>query len=141
MKILLLKDVRKVGQKGQVVEVAEGYGRNFLIKNGWGKLATENVLKSINNQKEQKAQSQAEILAEELKLLGKVNKKVFKINKKASEKGHLFASIHQTEIADLIQVPANKIILEKDIKEVGEFEIKINLGGKKGKIILKVEGE
>jgi len=74
MKILLLKDVRKVGQKGQIVEVAEGYGRNFLVKNGMGRSAIGSVIKNENNKAELKKDSEKKRIENELNILGEKNK-------------------------------------------------------------------
>ncbi len=139
MKILLLKDVRKVGQKGQIVEVAEGYGRNFLIKTGAGKLATASILKNQEKNLDQKEKSREEKIKKELELLGQINKKTFILKAKVSEKGHLFGAIHKKDIAEVVGVPEEAISLDKDIKEVGEHNLNVRLGGKKGKVILKVE--
>ncbi len=139
MKVLLTKDVRKVGQKGQIVEVSEGYGLNFLIKKGFGKAAVGGILKDAKNKENLKKgilESQKE---NELKILSEVNKKKFVLKANASEKGHLFASVKKKEISEISGVPEKNIILDTDIKELGEFDIKLDLGDKKGKIILAVE--
>jgi large subunit ribosomal protein L9 len=138
MKILLIKDVKKVGQRGEVVEVAEGYGRNFLIKGGLGKPAVGGALKDIKNKEKIKETSKKNNLESELKILGEKNKQKFTL-KKNSDNGHLFAKISQKEISEVSGVPEKNIVLDEDIKSTGEFEIKVNLGGKKGKIFLIVE--
>jgi len=140
MKVLLLQNIRKVGQKGQIVDVSEGYGRNFLINRGLAKIATGSVLKSAESQK-QNQQAQAENKKEEnLKQFVKVNKSKFEITGKANEKGHLFAGIHKTQIAELVGLEEENILLDSDLKEVGEIEIKINVEEKKGKFTLEVKG-
>lgn len=139
MKILLTKDVKKVGQRGQIVEVSEGYGLNFLIKKGFGKAAVGGILKDAENKKNIKKLSQKENQKKELEILSKVNKEKFSLKANASEKGHLFAALHKKDISKATGVPEKNIFLEKDIKELGEFDITINLGGKKGKIFLAVE--
>jgi large subunit ribosomal protein L9 len=136
MKILLLKDVRKVGQKGQVVEVAEGYGRNFLVKNGMGKVAVGGVLKEVQNKKSLKKDAEKNLLEKELKILGEKNKSKFSL-KKNNDNGHLFAAIKEKDISEISGIPEKNIILNEEIKSLGEFEIKISLGGKKGKNIFK----
>ena len=138
MKIVLLKDVRKVGQKGQVVEVAEGYGRNFLVKNGFAKVAIDSVLKEVENEKNIKKEGEKSLLENELKILEEKNKSKFYL-KKQNDNGHLFASIKLKEISEISGIPGKNIILDEDIKSLGEFEIKVNLGGKKGRIFLVIE--
>jgi large subunit ribosomal protein L9 len=139
MKIILIKDVRKIGQKGQIIEVTEGYGRNFLIKQGMGKAAVGGVLKDAENKADLKKGVVANQTENELRILSEVNKKRFTLSVNASDKGHLFAAVKKKEIAEASGVHEKNINLKKDIKEIGEFEITVNLGGKKGKIILVVE--
>ncbi|PID83121.1 50S ribosomal protein L9 [Candidatus Campbellbacteria bacterium] len=140
MKVILLKDVRKVGKKGEVVEVKEGYGRNFLIKGGMAKIATGSVLKDVNHKKEVQNEKNKSLQEKELKTLSEINKKKFKMKVNANEKGHLFAAVLKKNIADTVGVDQKKIELKSDIKEVGEYEVGVLLGGKKGKIFLSVEG-
>lgn len=138
MKVLLTKDVKKVGQKGQIVEVAEGYGRNFLIKGGLAKAAVGGLLKDVTNKSNLKKDAEKNNMEKELKLLGEKNKQKFYL-KKNNDNGHLFAAIHQKDISEVSGIDAKNIIIENEIKSLGEFEVKISLGGKKGKIFLVVE--
>ena len=139
MKVILKKDVRKVGQQGQIVEVSEGYGRNFLIKQGLGKAAVGSTLKDAENKKAAKKAATSAQTQSELEKLSQINKQRFVLPANASEKGHLFAAVRKAEIAKVVGVEEKNISLNKDIKELGEFDIKVNLGGKKGKIILSIE--
>ena len=141
MKILLLDNVRKVGQKGDVVEVSDGYARNFLMKKGLGKPAIGVNLKNIENAQKLKANKKDADKKALEDLYKKINKETFILKQKASEKGHLFGGVHKKDIADLFGGEANMVLLEKDIKEVGEFDIKIKLGELKAKIKLIVEAE
>ena len=141
MKILLLDNVRKVGQKGDVVEVSDGYARNFLMKNGLGKPAIGANLKNIENAqkiKVEKKEAEKKVLED---LYKKINKETFVLKQKASEKGHLFGGVHKKDIADLFGGNQNMVLLEKDIKELGEYDLKIKLGELKAKITLVVEAE
>lgn len=139
MKIILTKDIRKIGQKGQIVEVSEGYGRNFLIAKGLGKAAVGGILKDANNKANLKKKNILGKIENELKILFEVNKKKFTITVNTSDKGHLFAGVHKKEISEVSGLDEKNIVLDKDIKEIGEFDIKIELGGKTGKIILVVD--
>lgn len=141
MKILLLDNVRKVGQKGEVVEVADGYARNFLMKNGLGKPAVGGDLKSIENAQRMKVDKKNAENKSLEDLYKKINKETFVLKQKASEKGHLFGGVHKKDIADLFGGNQNMVLLEKDIKEIGESDIKIKLGELKAKITLIVEAE
>ncbi len=139
MKVLLLQNVKKLGQKGQIVDVKEGYGINFLIKNGLAKSATATVQKSEIKQQIQRKNSNKKKLENKLKTFSEINKEKFIIQKNTNEKGHLFAGINKKEIAKTIGLEEKNILLEKDIREIGEYEIKVVLAEKKGKINLTVE--
>lgn len=138
MKVVLLKDIKKVGQRGSVVEVAEGYGINFLIKNGLAKFAVGGILKGVENQKKVRKDLEKNNIEIELKLLGEKNKQKFLLKKK-NDNGYLFAAVHEKEISEISGIPEKNILIENEIKSLGEFEVKIKLGGKKGKIFLVVE--
>ena len=138
MKVLLLQNVRKVGHKGEIVEVKEGYGRNFLVQKGLAKEATPAIIKESKNKKEQSKKAEVNTQNKEEEILQTVNKKSFEMKVNASDKGHLFAGIHTKEISKITNIPEKNIVLEKDIKEVGEYEIKLKFGTKKGKIKLSV---
>ncbi len=139
MKVILLKNVRKVGQKGDVVEVAEGYGRNFLIKNGLAKIGVGGELKKIKHQKEVADKTKEKNQKKEEEKFRKINKQTFSISKPSNDVGHLFASIRKKDIADLLNVEEKSIILTEDIKEVGEYNLKIQLSNLKAKITLIVK--
>ena len=141
MKVILLDNVRKIGQKGEIVEVSDGYARNFLIKKGLGKPAVGGNLKiAENKQKKKEAEKEAQRKKNE-ELFKKINKKTFVLKQKASEKGHLFGAVHKKDIANLFGGEEKNIQLEHDIKEIGEYPVKVKLGDLKAKITLIVEAE
>ena len=139
MKIILTKDVKKIGQKGQVVEVSEGYGNNFLIQKGFGKLATTGLLKDVANKNKQKKTSIETVREKKEKTFFEIKGKEFTIESKANEKGSLFVGIHKKDIANIIGLEEKNIILDKDIKEVGEYLIQIKFDKYKAKIKLIVK--
>jgi len=138
MKVLLLQNVRKVGQKGNIVEVSEGYGRNFLIKNLLAREATSGVIKEKENSEKNNIKKQEIASTQNYEIIKKVNKQKFEIKVNASKKGHLFAAIRKKEISKETGIPEKNIILEKDIKEVGEYDIKLKFDSKKAKIFLTI---
>ena len=134
MKVILQQDVKGQGKKGQMVEVSDGYGRNFLLPR---KLAVEATAENVNTMKmqdkakaarmaEEKAQAQA--TAEQLKSCQ------VKIKARAGQGGRLFGSITSKEISEElkaqhgIDVNKSKIILSEPIKSFGSFEVKCKLG-------------
>lgn len=138
MQVILLDNVRKIGQKGEIVEVAAGYGRNFLIKRGLAKIAVSSSLKEIKNKNniiENKKKVQEEVDEKKFK---KINQTQIKMKVSSNKEGKLFGAIHKKDIAQKIGLEENNIILNKDIKELGTFEIKIKIGDIQGKFFLIV---
>jgi large subunit ribosomal protein L9 len=147
MKIILLKDVAKIGRKFDVKNVADGYALNFLIPRGSAKVATPESLKKIEAIKAEldaERKVQEDLLA---KNLHEIDGKTATIKVKANEKGHLFAALHTAEIAHAIKeslggdIMADFIALDHNIKQVGEHSIEIKAGGKSAKVKLSVEAE
>lgn len=148
MKVLLIEDVPSLGKKGEVVEVKDGYGQNFLIAKGKAKLATNEVLNRYKaeqkNKQEQLAleQAQREALAKTLKDIKLI------ISKKSGDNGSLFGAITKDEIAQAleethrIQIDKKHIELDSQIKHTGEYTISANLGhGIHASFCLEVKGE
>ncbi len=145
MKVILLKDVSKVGRKYETKNVPDGYARNFLIKNGLAEMATDAAVKKVDAIK--KAAEAERKIQEDLlmKNLGDINGITITLKEKANEEGHLFAGIHKEEIISEIKKETRLdmlpeyIDLEKPIKKTGEFEITVSVSGKKAKFKLVVE--
>jgi len=139
MKVILLDNVKKIGQKNQVVEVNDGYAINFLIKNGLAKRATTQELAKIKS-KEAKKEKEKELEEKRnQENYKRLNKQSFSLKAKASEKGHLFAGIHKKEIAKLLNVDEKNILLDKEIKELGEYSVEIQLGKLKAKVNILIK--
>ena len=134
MKVLLIKDVKSLGKAGEVKEVKDGYGKNFLIAKGFAKLATPEI---IEEHKKMMAQKEAEEKAE-LERLQKLAKELDKleivVKKKVGENGHLFGAVTKEEIAEAlkaehnIEIDKKHITEKKPIKTVGEHEVDMKLG-------------
>jgi len=133
MKIILVKDIKGLGKAGDIKEVADGYARNFLLPQKMAEAATENAVKEVEGLAKKRAREEKEKLAEKQKLAEKLKNKAVKI--KAKEKGgKLFGSIGAKEIsAELgkmgLKIAEKSIAIEKPIKEIGEKEIAVKLGG------------
>jgi large subunit ribosomal protein L9 len=148
MKVLLIKDVKSLGKKGEVKEVKDGYGKNFLIGKGFARHATPEIL-------EQHAREElivAENLEKEVNALKEIAKSLDKaeiiITKKLGSNGHLFGSVTKDEIASALKEQHNieidkKHINEKSaIKTVGEHDLDFKLGhGLHATIHVDVQGE
>lgn len=141
MKIIFLKDVPRIGRKYEVKEVADGHGRH-LVAQKVAEVVTKESLARI----EQKKLTQAALKKGEESLINKalvtLNGAEITLRGNASEKGHLFASIHQEEILREvkrvygIELHPSYLVLEKPLKEIGTFEVPIVAG--KGRIVLNV---
>lgn len=133
MKVILLKDVKNIGKEGQVVNVADGYGRNYLIPRGLAKVATEGGLTNLQHQKElaKKKADQKIKTAQELKAELEANPLEIKV--KAGEAGRLFGSVTSGDIADQLKkktqlnLDKRKIELKENIKVLGVHMVNIKL--------------
>nr|WP_321265993.1 50S ribosomal protein L9 [uncultured Sulfurimonas sp.] len=148
MKVLLIKDVKSLGKKGEVKEVKDGYGKNFLIGKGFARQATPEILA-------QHAKDElivAENLQKEVDALKKVASQLDKceiiITKKLGQNGSIFGSVTKDEIASALQEQHNieidkKHINEKmTIKTVGEHDLDFKLGhGLHATLHVDVQGE
>lgn len=144
MKIILLQDVGGVGKKGDIKEIADGYARNFLIPNKKAEFATENAIKRVQTLKsilETETQVQDVLIS---KIIESLKESKIIIKSKTNEAGHLFASLHPEDISlalknDLnLDIEPKCVILEKPIKEVGQYDIEIKLGKFSGSVKVDV---
>lgn len=145
MKVIFLHDVPRVGKKYDVKEVNDGYAMNFLLPR---KLAEAATLQALSNLEKRKKTIEIEREVQEallVKNLEAIKGKTITITAKTDEKGHLFSKIHSKEIILAMKeqnhadIGEEFIVLEKPIKEVGEFEIPISIKGKKSSFKLIVE--
>jgi large subunit ribosomal protein L9 len=134
MKVLLIKDVKSLGKAGEVKEVKDGYGKNFLIAKGFAKHATPEIIeehKRMVAQKEAEEKAELEALKE---LAKKLDKLEIVIKKKVGENGHLFGAVTKEEIAEAlkeqhnIEIDKKHITDKKVIKSVGEHSVDLKLG-------------
>ena len=133
MKVILTQDVKSQGKKGQLVEVSDGYARNFLLPKKLAVIATAENLNTMKQQeKARKAQEAAE-KAEAEATAKKLKDMTVKIAAKAGEGGRLFGAVTSKEIAEELNkqyglnVPKQKIVLEEPIKTFGNHEVPVKL--------------
>ena len=134
MKVILQQDVRGQGKKGQMVEVSDGYARNFLLPRKLAVLATaENVNTMKQQEKARKAQQAAE-KAEAEALSKKLESLTVKVAAKAGEGGRLFGAVTAKEISECLaqqhglNIAKTKLVLDEPIKACGGYKIKAKLG-------------
>ena len=146
MKILLLQDVKAIGRKGEIKNVADGYALNNLLPRKVAVMATPDVVKKYEieqAQKNEETKIQKE-LAE--KTFADLATKTVTIKANASDKGHLFASIHAPEIMMALKQQHNVALntdwieLKQPIKEVGMHKLKLNAHGITGVLNVEITG-
>jgi len=147
MKVLLIKDVKSLGKKGEIKEVKDGYGQNFLIAKGMAKLATPDVVANWKAEQERMAKELADEITQFTAEKEKLESNKITITKKLAPVG-IRGSVKKDDIAKAIQdelnitVDKRNIELKKAIKLTGEFKIDIKLGHAiHAKLIVEVTGE
>lgn len=137
MKVILLKDVPKIGKKYEVKDVSDGYGSNFLLPQRLAEIASSGTIKKIEIMKEAEAierKIQEDLL---LKNIASLSSATVIMDEKANSKGHLFAGIHKNELVEALKTQTHLDILpefielEKPIKEVGEHSIAVSVRDQK----------
>lgn len=132
MKIILLTDVRGKGKKGDVIDVADGYG-NFLITQRKAVIADEKNLRKLEDERKEEARREAEHLKEMQALKQELDQIVLKFKVKVGEQGQMFGSISTKQIATAlenehnIKIDRRKILLDRNIQELGVTRVKVQL--------------
>ena len=148
MKIILLTDVAKLGKKGEIKEVSNGYARNFLIPRGLAKELKEGDLKHYEKEKKLQQRRFEKLKEENENILKDLSKKKIIIKAKAGSSGKLYGAVTSANIAEAIskkigdEFDKKNIELDEHIKELGTYEVGIRLpGGVKGKIKIEIVSE
>ncbi len=134
MKIILLKEVKNLGKEGDVVEVKEGYARNYLVPNKLAIEATPGNLSQVESLRKKRALREMRELEATQFLQSKIQGMVLEFVKKAGATGKLYGSLTTKEIAEAIsrnlgsEFDKKYIELPEPIKEIGKHEVKINFG-------------
>ena len=134
MKVILQQDVRGQGKKGQLVEVSDGYARNFLLPR---KLAVAATAENVNTMKQQEKARQAQEAAEKAEaeaVAKRLEGLMVKISAKTGEGGRLFGAVTGKEVSEALaaqhslSIPKTKLVMEEPIKSCGSYQIKAKLG-------------
>lgn len=132
MKVILVKDVKSLGKKGDIINASDGYARNYLFPRGLAQEATDSNLHILNNKKEaERRQKLAEIEAAQ-KLAESLKGKEVNLSVKSGENGRLFGAITGKDIADEINKNFNinidkKKVVVDTIKQLGTYDVEIKL--------------
>lgn len=134
MKVILTQDVKSQGKKGQLVDVSDGYARNFLLPKKLAVIATAENLNTMKQQEKARKAQQAAEKAEAEALSKKLEGLMVKIPAKAGEGGRLFGAVTAKEISEQLkaqhdmELDSKKLVLAEPIKTFGSFEVKAKLG-------------
>ena len=133
MEVVLLENIKNLGQIGDVVKVRRGHGRNFLIKYGKALKASEENINLVNKKKSELKQKNLDLKKSAKNILDTINNTNYKFSKRAKENNELYGSIKPMEISKAIE-KTNKIVIKpsqidltKEIKKIGSYEAVINL--------------
>ena len=133
MEIILLEDIRNLGKTGEVVNVKDGYGRNFLLKLGKALRADKNNMDFVNKKKDEINKKNIELKKSAKKILEKIKNKKLIFKKETKENGDLFATIKPKEISKYFidnfkeTIHPSQLDLKKEINKIGNFSLTINL--------------
>ena len=134
MKVILQQDVKGQGKKGQMIDVAEGYARNFLLPRKLAVLATADAMNTMKLQEKAKKAEEARQKAEAEAIAEKLKSVQVKVTARAGANGKLFGAVTSKEVSDALMAQHNielakqKIVLDEPIKSFGGYQLKAKLG-------------
>ena len=146
MEIILLENILNLGKIGDKVIVANGYGRNFLLKKGKALRFNKENQEFVNKKKDELNKKNLEIKNKFIDIAKLINNKTFSLVKESKENGDLYGSIKPKEITNLINdqskadVSPSQIILKENINKIGSFKVEINFHSEvKASFLLKID--
>ena len=134
MKVILQQDVKGQGKKGQMIEVSEGYARNFLLPKKLAIAATTDAINTMNLKEKARKAEEARLKAEAEETAKKLKDITVKLTAKAGNGGRLFGAVTTKEISEglkkqfSIDIPKQKLVLDDPIKAFGTYHVKAKLG-------------
>ena len=134
MKVILQQDVKGQGKKGQMVEVSEGYARNFLLPRKMAIPATTDAINTMNLKEKARKAEEARQRAEAEATAEKLKECMVKLTAKAGNGGRLFGAVTTKEISEGLKaqygvdIPKQKLVLDDPIKAFGSYQVKAKLG-------------
>ena len=134
MKVILLTDVKGKGKKGQMIEVSDGYARNYMLPRKLAQEATADAVNTMRMNDKATAERQARERAEAVAVSKQLRELTLVVKAKGGGAGRLFGAVTTTEIADALKSSAGitidkrKLILDENIKNVGTYTVKAKLG-------------
>ncbi len=147
MKVILRQDVKGTGKKGEILDVSDGFAKNFLLKKGLAEPASAVAVNSLKIQKEAEERRRREEIKAIRELAQRMDKSKVTVSIKCGENGKVFGSVTSREIADKLadlgfDVDKKKILLKDPIKTVGDYAVDVRLmEGVTAKIFVSVVPE
>ncbi|MCD4819085.1 MAG: 50S ribosomal protein L9 [Candidatus Cloacimonetes bacterium] len=131
MKVILIKDIKTLGHAGDVVKVADGYGRNYLLPKKFVIPATKFNLNKVQKIKDIAVEEKLAVTNEFKLLAEKINDLQLVFNRKSDENGHLFGSVSENDIIHEMkkkgfEIHKSNVLIEKSLKETGNYQVKIH---------------
>ena len=146
MKVILLQDVKGKGKKGQMIEVSDGYARNYMLPRKLAQEATADAVNTMRMNDKATAERQARERAEAVAISKQLRELTLVVKAKGGGAGRLFGAVTTTEIADAlkknagINIDKRKLVLADNIKNVGTYTVKAKLGYEiVGQFTVKIE--
>ena len=146
MEIILLENISNLGNIGDKVKVKDGYGRNFLLREGKALRFSKENLEFVNKKKDELNKRNNEAKKKFKEIASLVNNKTFKFYKESKENGDLYGSIKPKEITNIIketikaEVSPSQILLKDDLNKIGTFRAEINFHAEvKANISIKID--
>ena len=146
MKVILLTDVKGKGKKGQMIEVSDGYARNYMLPRKLAQEATADAVNTMRMNDTATAERQARERAEAVAISKQLRELTLIVKAKGGGAGRLFGAVTNTEIADALKknagitIDKRKLVLDENIKNVGTYTVKAKLGYEiVGQFTVKIE--
>jgi large subunit ribosomal protein L9 len=133
MEVILLENIKNLGQIGDIVQVKNGHGRNFLLKFGKALKASKENISIVNDKKTTLNEKNIQLKKSAKKVFDVINKMKYEFSKRAKENNELYGSVKPVEISKIInkinslEIKPSQIDLSKEINKIGSYEGKINL--------------
>jgi len=145
MEVILLKDVPKIGSRGDIKKIADGYARNYLFPKNLAAKVTEALKADFIKQTKSAEKSKLQLKNDEERIIAQIKKSDLLFEEKASDAGRLFKGINEEEIVKKVKevhkltLDANSIKLEKPIKEVGKHTVPVTINNKQYSLLISIK--
>ncbi|NLL44085.1 MAG: 50S ribosomal protein L9 [Mollicutes bacterium] len=132
MKVIFIKDLKGQGKKGEIKEVKDGYGMNFLIKQGYAVLVTPTSVKRLDEENRQKEEEEKRLYQEALKTKEKIEKEILVFKVKVGEKGKVFGSVSAKQVAKELEklgyeIDKKKIKIDYPLTGLGFYQVEVEI--------------